>query len=236
MPTEASSVSPSGLAPTRENYFRPRAPLISLDIQLNAPKGLNLAGSSLSKSRTRKRLLDHGLSRGNLFSSRSEHEELGKEGLLERCPAQGKPAENEQLRTPASSFLLREAPAPTPASIPASRSIKGITRSYDLGHKWKTHTYDGWKIFDNRRNGLAQAIIYSCSRAYSHAGCEVHIMQSTALGAYTLLSGREHITYNAKVLPEELIRLLSGREHITYNAKYCLRSLHATLRQGAYYI
>ncbi|KAF3582422.1 hypothetical protein DY000_02031239 [Brassica cretica] len=27
MPTEASSVSPSGLAPTRENYFRPRAPL-----------------------------------------------------------------------------------------------------------------------------------------------------------------------------------------------------------------
>ncbi|KAF3605304.1 hypothetical protein DY000_02049166 [Brassica cretica] len=73
MPTEASSVSPSGLAPTRENYFRPRAPLISLDIQLNAPKGLNLAGSSLSTSRTRKHLLDHGLSRGNLFSSRSEH-------------------------------------------------------------------------------------------------------------------------------------------------------------------
>ncbi|KAF3537917.1 hypothetical protein F2Q69_00024234 [Brassica cretica] len=27
MPTEASSVSPSGLAPTRENYYRPRAPL-----------------------------------------------------------------------------------------------------------------------------------------------------------------------------------------------------------------
>ena len=27
MLTEASSVSPSGLAPTRENYFRPRAPL-----------------------------------------------------------------------------------------------------------------------------------------------------------------------------------------------------------------
>ncbi|KAF3510434.1 hypothetical protein F2Q69_00007741 [Brassica cretica] len=27
MPTEASSVSPSGLTPTRENYFRPRAPL-----------------------------------------------------------------------------------------------------------------------------------------------------------------------------------------------------------------
>ncbi|KAF3534563.1 hypothetical protein DY000_02042173 [Brassica cretica] len=27
MPTEASSVSPSGLAPTRDNYFRPRAPL-----------------------------------------------------------------------------------------------------------------------------------------------------------------------------------------------------------------
>ncbi|WZZ35190.1 hypothetical protein YC2023_018591 [Brassica napus] len=27
MPTEASSVSPSVLAPTRENYFRPRAPL-----------------------------------------------------------------------------------------------------------------------------------------------------------------------------------------------------------------
>ncbi|KAF3556065.1 hypothetical protein F2Q69_00013130 [Brassica cretica] len=27
MPTEASSVSPSGLAPTRENYFMPRAPL-----------------------------------------------------------------------------------------------------------------------------------------------------------------------------------------------------------------
>ncbi|KAF3590490.1 hypothetical protein DY000_02021836 [Brassica cretica] len=27
MPTEASSVSPSGLVPTRENYFRPLAPL-----------------------------------------------------------------------------------------------------------------------------------------------------------------------------------------------------------------
>ncbi|KAF3504161.1 hypothetical protein F2Q69_00043070 [Brassica cretica] len=26
MPTEASSITPSGLAPTRENYFRPRAP------------------------------------------------------------------------------------------------------------------------------------------------------------------------------------------------------------------
>ncbi|WZZ78098.1 hypothetical protein YC2023_098670 [Brassica napus] len=26
MPTEASSVSPSGFAPTRKNYFRPRAP------------------------------------------------------------------------------------------------------------------------------------------------------------------------------------------------------------------
>ncbi|KAG2266923.1 hypothetical protein Bca52824_074002 [Brassica carinata] len=33
MPTEASNVSPSGLAPSRENYFRPRAPRISLDIQ-----------------------------------------------------------------------------------------------------------------------------------------------------------------------------------------------------------
>ncbi|KAF2534331.1 hypothetical protein F2Q70_00031133 [Brassica cretica] len=31
--------------------------------------------------------------------------------------------------------------------------------------------------------------------------------------------GREHITYNAKVLPEELTRLLSGMEYITYNAK-----------------
>ncbi|KAF3541767.1 hypothetical protein F2Q69_00023308 [Brassica cretica] len=59
-------------------------------------------------------------------------EEPGKEGLLERCPAQGKPAENEQLWTPASRFLLREARPPTPASIPASRSIKGITRSSDL--------------------------------------------------------------------------------------------------------
>ncbi|KAL0837073.1 hypothetical protein Bca101_088963 [Brassica carinata] len=46
-------------------------------------------------------------------------------------------------------------------------------------------------------------------------------------------SGREHITYNAKVLPEELTRSLSGREHITYNAKYCLRSLHAYSQAGS---
>ncbi|KAF3590982.1 hypothetical protein DY000_02020529 [Brassica cretica] len=58
MPTEASNVSQSGLTPTRENYFRPRAPLISLDIQWNAPKVLNFAGSSLSRSSTWKRLLD----------------------------------------------------------------------------------------------------------------------------------------------------------------------------------
>ncbi|KAF3587093.1 hypothetical protein F2Q69_00030623 [Brassica cretica] len=41
------------------------------------------------------------------------------------------------------------------------------------------------------------------------------------------ISSREHITYNAKVLPVELTLSLSSRENITYNARYCLRSLHA---------
>ncbi|KAF3590491.1 hypothetical protein DY000_02021837 [Brassica cretica] len=47
------------------------------------------------------------------------------------------------------------------------------------------------------------------------------------------LLGREHITHNAKVLPEELTRSLSGREHITYNARYCLRTLHAYSQAGS---
>ena len=41
-------------------------------------------------------------------------------------------------------WSIREDSAPTPSSIPASRSIKGITRSYDLAHKWKpTHMTQG---------------------------------------------------------------------------------------------
>ena len=72
MPTEAPKVSPSVFAPTKENYFRPRAPWINPDIQWNATKVLNLARSSLSKSRTWKRLLDPVLSWANLFSSRFE--------------------------------------------------------------------------------------------------------------------------------------------------------------------
>ena len=47
---------------------------------------------------------------------------------------------------------------------------------------------------------------------------------------------REHITYNAKVVPEELTRSFSGREHIAYNARYaryCLRSLHAYSQAGS---
>ncbi|KAF3543849.1 hypothetical protein DY000_02007058 [Brassica cretica] len=41
-------------------------------------------------------------------------------------------------------WSIREDSAPTPSSIPASRSIKGITRSYDLADKWKTHTSQEW--------------------------------------------------------------------------------------------
>ena len=48
-----------------------------------------------------------------------------------------------------------------------------------------------------------------------------------------LLSGRAHITKNAKVLPEQLTRSVSGREHITYNARYCLRTLHAYSQAGS---
>ncbi|WZZ88864.1 LOW QUALITY PROTEIN: hypothetical protein YC2023_117443 [Brassica napus] len=164
-------------------------------------------------------------------------------------------------RTPASRFLLREAPAPTPASIPTSRSIKGITRSYDLPLKWKTHTYDAWKIFDNRRNGLAQAIVcvlpkeltrllsgrehitYNakyCLRslhAYYQAGSILHIMQSTARGAYTLTLRQGAYYITCKVLRKELTRLLLRSGHrtkyansynnaggISRNAKYCIQT------------
>ncbi|KAF3551259.1 hypothetical protein DY000_02008190 [Brassica cretica] len=124
-------------------------------------------------------------------------------------------------RTPASRFLLREAPALTPASIPTSRSIKGITRSYDLAHKWKTHTYDAWKIFDNRMNGLAQAIgayyikckVLPEELTRSLSGSILHIMQR-----YCLRSLHAH-SQAGSIL------------HIMQ--RYCLRSLHAHSQAGS---
>ncbi|KAF3504457.1 hypothetical protein F2Q69_00043068 [Brassica cretica] len=56
---------------------------------------------------------------------------------------------------------------------------------------------------------------------------------SSVLPFGEFISLKEHITYNAKVLPEELTCSLSSREHITYNARYCLRSLHAYSQAGS---
>ncbi|WZZ88519.1 LOW QUALITY PROTEIN: hypothetical protein YC2023_117098 [Brassica napus] len=171
MPTEASSVSPSGLAPTRENYFRPRAPLNPE----TSTRPRSVSGKFvLLQVRTRYR------PKKNLEKKDYWSDVLSRGSLLRMSNSGYSPSSKTKSRNKGQTGWEK-------SSRPrAGHRPPGIRSTYNARNCLRSlHAYS-----------QARSILHIMQR-YCLKGLHAH-SQVLPEGLTRSLSGREHITYNAR--------------------------------------